>query len=136
GGRRRPALDGDPLRRGPAAGPRRGTAPRGPAGRRVITEATLCLATASDAAAALLRVAGQPVAFRALDAAVRAGCRRVAVPGRFRGTAVERAIAASPSARAATIWLEGQARSPGGPSLLIPAAALVSDADLWRMVRG
>ena len=102
----------------------------------MITEATLYLATASDADGALLWVAGQPVAFRALDAAVRAGCRRVAVPARFRGTAVERAIAASPSARAATIWLEGQARSPGGPSLLIPAASLVSDADLWRMVRG
>jgi len=102
----------------------------------VITEATLYLATAADADGALLRVAGQPVAFRALDAAVRAGCRRVTVPARFRGTAVERAIAASPSARAATIWLEGHAGPPGGPSLLVPAAALVSAADLHRIVRG
>jgi phosphatidylglycerophosphate synthase len=102
----------------------------------VITEATLYLATAADADGALLRVAGRPVAFRALDAAVRAGCRRVAVPARFRGTDVERAIAASPSARAATRWLEDQAGPPGGPSLLVPAAALVSAADLERIVRG
>jgi len=102
----------------------------------VITEATLYLATAADADGALLRVAGQPVAFRALDAALRAGCLRVSVPARFRGTEVERAIAASPSARAATIWLEGQAGPPGGPSLLVPAAALVSDADLRRIVHG
>jgi phosphatidylglycerophosphate synthase len=102
----------------------------------VITEATLYLATAADADGALLHVAGQPVAFRALDAALRAGCRRVAVPARFRGTDVERAIAASPSARAATRWLEGQAGPPGGPSLLVPAAALVSAADLHRIVRG
>ncbi len=102
----------------------------------MITEATLYLATAADADGALLRVAGQPVAFRALDAAVRAGCRRVAVPARFRGTEVERAIAASPSARAATRWLEDQAGPPGGPSLLLPAAALVSAADLERILRG
>jgi phosphatidylglycerophosphate synthase len=102
----------------------------------VITEATLYLATAEDADGALLRVAGQPVAFRALEAALRAGCRRISVPARFRGTAVERSIAASPSARAATVWLEGHSRPPGGPSLLVPAAALVSDADLRRIVRG
>jgi len=102
----------------------------------VITEATLYLATAADADGALLRVAGQPVAFRAVDAVVRAGCRRVVVPARFRGTDVERAIAASPSARAATRWLEDQAGPPGGPSLLVPAAALVSAADLQRIVRG
>jgi phosphatidylglycerophosphate synthase len=102
----------------------------------VITEATLYLATAADADGALLRVAGQPVAFRALEAALRAGCLRVGVPARFRGTAVERAIAASPSARAATIWLEGHSGPPDGPSLLVPAAALVSDTDLRRIVRG
>src|SRR5258706_10465832 len=136
GGRHGSAVDGDRLRRGPAPCPRRGAPARGPVGRRVITEATLYLATAADADGALLRVAGQPVAFRALDAAVRAGCLRVTVPASFRGTAVERAIDASPSARAATIWLEGQAGPPGGPSLLVPAAALVSAADLHRIVRG
>jgi len=102
----------------------------------VITQATLYLATPADADGALLRVAGQPVAFRALAAAVQAGCRRVVVPARFRGTDVERAIAASPTARAATHWLEDQAGPPGGLSLLVPAAALVSAADLHRIVRG
>jgi phosphatidylglycerophosphate synthase len=100
----------------------------------VITEATLYLATPDDGA--LLRVAGQPVAFRALAAALRAGCRRVAVPVRFRGTEVERAIAASPRARAATVWLDDADEPPGGPSLLVPAAALVPAADLRRIVRG
>jgi phosphatidylglycerophosphate synthase len=102
----------------------------------VITEATLYLATCEDAGGALLRVATQPVAFRALSAALRAGCRRVAVPSRFRGTDVERAIAANPRARAATVWLDGAAGPPGGPFLLVPAAALVSAADLQGIVRG
>lgn len=102
----------------------------------MITEATLYLATPEDADGALLRVAGQPVAFRALVAALRAGCDRVAVPARFRGTDVERAIAASPRARAATVWLDGVNGPPVGPSLLLPVAALVPAADLHRIVRG
>jgi phosphatidylglycerophosphate synthase len=102
----------------------------------VITEATLYLATPEDADGALLSVAGQPVAFRALVAALRAGCDRVAVPDRFRGTDVERAVAASPRARAATVWLDGSAGPPVGPSLLLPAAVLVSVVDLHRIVRG
>ena len=102
----------------------------------MITEATLYLATSEDADGALLRVAGQPVAFRALVAALRAGCDRVAVPTRFRGTDVERAIAASARARAATVWLDGVNGPPAGPSLLLPAAALVPVSDLHRLVRG
>jgi len=102
----------------------------------VITEATLYLATPEDADGALLRVAGQPVAFRALVAALRAGCDRVAVPDRFRGTDLERAIAASPRARGATVWLDDVAEPPAGPSLLLPAAALVAAADLHRIARG
>ena len=102
----------------------------------MITEATLYLATPEDARGALLPVVGRPVAFRALAAAINAGCRRVAVPAGFRGTDVERAIAASPRARAATVWLDAQADPPDGPSLLLPAAALVSDADLRRMLCG
>lgn len=102
----------------------------------MITEATLYLATPEDADGALLRVAGRPVAFRALVAALRAGIDRVAVPARFRGTDVERAIAASPRARAATVWLDGSDGPPAGPSLLLPATALVSAPDLHRVVRG
>jgi phosphatidylglycerophosphate synthase len=102
----------------------------------VITEATLYLATPEDADGALLSVAGQPVAFRALTAALRAGCRRVAVPAQFRGTEVERAIAANPRALAATVWLDGADGPPRGLSLLVPAAALVPAADLRRVVRG
>jgi phosphatidylglycerophosphate synthase len=102
----------------------------------VIRDATLYLAAPEDAAAALLTVVGQPVAFRAIAAALRAGCRQVAVPGRFRGTDVERAIAASPRARAATVWLDGHDGPPPGPSLLVPAAALVPTADLRRLIQG
>ncbi len=100
----------------------------------MITEATLYLATPEDARGALLSVVGQPVAFHALVAAIRAGCRRISVPAGFRGTEVERAIAASPRARAATVWLDGEADPPSGPSLLLPAAALVPAADLRRMM--
>lgn len=102
----------------------------------MITDATLYLATAADASSALLRVAGRPVAFRAVHAAVRAGCRRVAVPASFRGTEVERAIAGSPTDLAATVWLDGETAPPRGPSLLVPAAALVTLADLRRLARG
>ena len=100
----------------------------------MITEATLYFATPGDADGALLDVAGQPVAFRAIAAALRAGCRRVAVPGRFRGTAVERAIAASPRARAATVWLDRADGPPDCASLLVPAAAVMRPADLLRML--
>ena len=102
----------------------------------MITEATLYLATPEDARGALLSVVGQPVAFHALVAAIRAGCHRVSVPAGFRGTEVERAIAASPRARAATVWLDAEAPPPSGRSLLLPAAALVPAADLRRMLQG
>jgi phosphatidylglycerophosphate synthase len=102
----------------------------------VITEATLYLATAGDVEGALLDVAGQPVAFRAIAGALRAGCRRISVPARFRGTDVERAIAANPRARAATFWRDGGDGPPAGASLLVPAAALVPAADLHRVVHG
>src|SRR5207249_481647 len=72
GGRHRPALDRDRFRRRPA--PRRGgrAAARRPAGRRVIDHAALYLATPDDLTAALAPVAGQPLAFRVIAAAVRA----------------------------------------------------------------
>lgn len=100
----------------------------------MITEAVLYFATPEDAAAALLAVSGRPLAFRMLMAAVRAGCRRVCVPARFRGSAVERAIAASPSARTAAAWLDEEAPPPEGTVLLLPVAALVPAAALRPML--
>jgi phosphatidylglycerophosphate synthase len=90
----------------------------------VIAQAALYLATADDLEAALLPVAGRPVAFRTLVTAIRAGARQVGVPGIFRGTSVETAILTSPRARAAAVWLDADALE-AGPTLLLPAAALV-----------
>jgi phosphatidylglycerophosphate synthase len=89
----------------------------------VIAQAALYLATDADRHAALLPVAGRPVAFRSLLTAVRAGARRVGVPALFRGTSVEAAIAASPRARAAAVWLDTGALESAA-TLLLPAAAL------------
>lgn len=91
----------------------------------MITDAALYLAGPEEARGALTPVAGRPLAFRALMAAVRAGCRRVHVPPVFRGTAVERWIAVTPSARAAVTW---SGAPPAGPVLLLPAGALVEPA--------
>lgn len=98
-----------------------------------MAEAALYLAGPDDAAAARLGVAGRPLAFRALMAAIRAGCRRVRVPAALRGGALERAIAASPSARAAVEWLEADGPPPEGPLLLVPATALVPPGELQAL---
>lgn len=87
-------------------------------------DAALYLATPDDARAALSPVAGRPVAFRMVVAAVRAGCRRIWVPAVFRSTPLEAAIAGSPAARAVVRWVDAGAPAPG-PLLLLPAAALV-----------
>src|SRR6266403_4540757 len=133
GRRHRPALDRDRLRRRPA--PRRGgrAATRRPAGRRVIDRAALYLATEEDLTAALAPVAGRPLAFRVIAAAIRAGARRVAVPARLRPTEVGAAVAASARARAAVAWLEPGAPLPPGPLLLLPAAALAPPAALTTL---
>ena len=96
----------------------------------MIDHAALYLATPDDLTAALAPVAGQPLAFRVIAAAVRAGARRVAVPARLRPTEVGAAVAASARARAAVAWLEPGARLPPGPLLLLPAAALAPPAGL------
>ena len=84
GRRDRSALDRDRLRRGPA--PRRDgrAAARRQSRRRVIRQAALYLATDDDVRAAGLPVAGRPVAFRSILAAIRAGAERVAVPAALR----------------------------------------------------
>lgn len=89
----------------------------------MIAEAALYLSRPDDARAAAMVVAGRPLAFRSLMAAVRAGCRRVWVPGVLR-RGVEDAVAASPSARAAVAWLDPGVPRVAAPLLLLPAGAL------------
>jgi hypothetical protein len=96
----------------------------------VSTEAVLYLPSSRDAATALDAVAGRPLGFRMLMAAVRAGCSRVWVPAQFRGGPIEQAIAATPSARAASVWLQPDATPPAGPLLLLSATTLTSPAAL------
>lgn len=102
----------------------------------MIRQAALYLATDDDAHGARLRVAGRPVAFRAVLAAVRAGVDRVVVPAALRSAELDAAVAASPRAQAAVIWLDGP--SPGTladePTLLLPAATLVAPAALARLM--
>lgn len=100
----------------------------------MIAHAVLYLATPEDRSAALLPVAGRPVAFRAVIAAIRAGARRVALPSLFRGTLLETAVAASPAARRAVAWLDTQPL-PSGPALLLPAAALAPAAAIGRLLQ-
>jgi len=102
----------------------------------VIPQAVLYLAVPDDARAALLTVAGWPVAFRALMAAVRAGATRVGLPASFRGTALERAIAGVPAARAAAVWLEAGSEAPAEPALLVPAAALAPATAMRELLDG
>lgn len=94
----------------------------------MITDAALYLAGPDDARAALLAVAGRPLAFRMLMAALRAGCRRVFVPAIFRGTALERWVARSPAARTAVVW--DAPDPPDRTLLLLPAATLVAPGAL------
>ena len=102
----------------------------------MIRQAALYLATGDDVQGAGLRVAGRPVAFRAVLAAVRAGADRVLVPAALRSAELDAAVAASPRALAAVIWLD--APSPGTladePTLLLPAAALVAPPTLARLL--
>jgi len=100
----------------------------------VIERAVLYLSRPEDAVAALLPVANRPVAFRALMTAVRAGVRHVDVPTMFRGTDLERAIEASPAARTAVVWLDGDRPAPNEPILLMPAAAIASRSAVAAML--
>jgi phosphatidylglycerophosphate synthase len=96
----------------------------------VSRSATLYLASPEDLGPALATLAGRPVAFRAVLAAVRAGCATVYVPAVFRHSPLERAVAASPSARAAVRWLEAGAVPPTEPMLMLPAAAVIPASGL------
>jgi phosphatidylglycerophosphate synthase len=99
----------------------------------VIRQAALYLPTTDDLRTALLPVAGQPVAFRALVHAVRAGARSVGVPAVFRGTAVEAAIDASARIRTAAVWLDRD-RLADAATALVPASALTPPAALATLL--
>jgi phosphatidylglycerophosphate synthase len=92
----------------------------------VTRDAVLYLASPDDSDAARLPVAGRPLAFRVIMAAVRAGVRRVAVPASLRDAALEAAIARTPSARRAVDWLTPGAAAPPAAVVLLPAGTLVT----------
>jgi phosphatidylglycerophosphate synthase len=100
----------------------------------VIRQAALYFATPDDVQAARLRVVGRPVAFRTLLAAVRAGARRVALPAALRCPDLDAALATSPSARAAVVWLDTPGVLADEPTLLLPAAALAPAPALARLL--
>jgi hypothetical protein len=100
----------------------------------VIAQAALYLPASDDIRAALLAVAGRPVAYRVVVSAIRAGARRVALPAVFRGTALETAVAASPTARGAVVWLDEQPLAHE-PTLLLPATALTPANALGRLLQ-
>jgi phosphatidylglycerophosphate synthase len=102
---------------------------------RPVPPATLYLASAEDAEAGCLDVAGLPLAFRALMSALRAGCPFVAVPAVYRGTEVDRAIGRSARARAHTVWLDGdigEARLER--MVLLPATVVLPPAALRALL--
>ena len=88
--------------------------------------AVVYLASPDDLRAARLSIAGRPLAFRIVMAAVRAGLGRVALPAVLRDTALDRAILATPSARRVVDWLTPDAGPPAGDTVLLPAATLVT----------
>jgi phosphatidylglycerophosphate synthase len=101
----------------------------------VAPDAVLYLATSDDVGAGCANVRGLPVAYRALMTALRAGCRSVAVPAQFRGTAVERAIATNPTARRATRWLRAdEAWAAPGALVLLPATVVLPVEALRALV--
>ncbi|MBI2218203.1 MAG: CDP-alcohol phosphatidyltransferase family protein [Candidatus Rokubacteria bacterium] len=89
-------------------------------------DAALYFTEPGDVAHALVAVAGRPVAFRAVMAALRAGANRVFVPAALRATDVGRLIASHPSAPARSVWLDADTPVPDGPLLLLPAASFVT----------
>jgi phosphatidylglycerophosphate synthase len=101
----------------------------------VIRQAALYLATDDDIRAARLPVAGRPVAVRVILAAVRAGASRVAVPAALRSPDFDAAVATSPGARAALVWLDTADALGAEPTLLLPAAALAPASTLGRMLQ-
>jgi len=101
----------------------------------VIRQAALYLSSSDDLEAARLPVAGRPVVFRALVAAVRAGIRRIAVPASLRSSELDAALATSARARAALVWLDTTGDLADEPTLILPAAALTPASALGRLLQ-
>lgn len=101
----------------------------------MIRQAALYLADAEDVRPARLSVAGRPVAFRTILAAIRAGAHRVAVPAALRSTDLDAALATSPSARAALVWLDAGEGLADEPTLILPVAALAPAPALARLLQ-
>ncbi len=99
----------------------------------MIDAAALYVATPDDLSAAQAPVAHRPLGFRAIAAAVRAGARIVYVPAVLRDTAIGAAVAASPRARAAVVWLKDGDLPAPGPLLLVPAVVVVP-AEVLRLL--
>ena len=100
----------------------------------MIRQAALYLGTPDDLQSARLVVAGRPVVFRAIVAAVRAGMERVLVPLALRSPDLEAALEPSPRARAAVTWLDGGAALADEPTLVLPATGLMPPDALRRLI--
>jgi phosphatidylglycerophosphate synthase len=98
----------------------------------VTADAVIYLATPADLVAAQLTVAGQPVVFRAVTGAVRAGAARVLVPTVFRDL-LGPALAAAPRVARATEWITSSTMPPGA-ALLVPANAVIASGALAAML--
>jgi phosphatidylglycerophosphate synthase len=101
----------------------------------VIHRAALYLATAEDLDVAQALVAHRPLGFRAIAAAVRAGAHTVYVPAALQETAIATAVAASPRARSAVVWLKDGEMPEPGPLLLVPATVVIP-AEVLRTALG
>jgi len=100
----------------------------------VIRQAALYLVSSDDVRTARLDVAGRPVLFRAIVAAVRAGIGRVLVPPALRSPDLDAALESSPRARAAVAWLDGPGALADEPTLILPATGLAPPDALKRLV--
>ena len=90
------------------------------------------LGTRDDVPVAALTVAGQPLLFRAVAGAVRAGATRVLVPARFQHL-LGPALATAPRVWRAVEWLDGATPAPGA-AVLVPATALLGTDPLAVMM--
>ena len=94
-----------------------------------MVRALLYLPDAAGDRLAATRVAGRTLAVRVMEAALRAGASRIAVPSTLRDPAVDRALRRMPALSDALEWLGPGADAPAdGPAarwFLLPASALI-----------
>lgn len=100
----------------------------------MIRQAALSLLSPDDVRTARLSVAGRPVVFRVIVAAVRAGITRVLVPLALRSPDLELALESSPRARQAVTWLDAPGVLADEPTLVLPASGLTPPDALRRLV--